>query len=76
MIYMKSPYLTGLLYLCRISIGEFARLWYYRRHAMGAWQRRYGLLKPQYFDGGHRLRQHDDIHKRQYLRLREKQRNR
>lgn len=31
------------------------------RHNAACWQRRYGLLKPQRTDGGHRLYSDDDI---------------
>ncbi|WP_230352244.1 MerR family transcriptional regulator [Lelliottia sp. WAP21] len=43
------------------SIGEFARLCGITATTLRAWQRRYGLLKPQRTDGGHRLYNDDDI---------------
>ncbi|EBA8669806.1 MerR family transcriptional regulator [Salmonella enterica subsp. enterica serovar Miami] len=43
------------------SIGEFARLCGNNAATLRAWQRRYGLLKPQRTDGGHRLYSDDDI---------------
>ncbi|MEB5753710.1 MerR family transcriptional regulator [Citrobacter cronae] len=43
------------------SIGEFARLCGITATTLRAWQRRYGLLKPQRTDGGHRLYSDDDI---------------
>lgn len=43
------------------SIGEFARLCGINAATLRAWQRRYGLLKPQRTDGGHRLYSDDDI---------------
>jgi len=43
------------------SIGEFARLCGINATTLRAWQRRYGLLKPQRSDGGHRLYSDDDI---------------
>lgn len=49
------------------SIGEFARLCGITATTLRAWQRRYGLLKPQRTDGGHRLYSDDDI--RQALKI-------
>lgn len=43
------------------SIGEFAQLCGINATTLRAWQRRYGLLKPQRTDGGHRLYSDDDI---------------
>ena len=43
------------------SIGEFAQLCGINATTLRAWQRRYGLLKPQRTDGGHRLYNDDDI---------------
>ncbi|WP_300005270.1 MerR family transcriptional regulator [uncultured Cedecea sp.] len=43
------------------SIGEFAKLCGINATTLRAWQRRYGLLKPQRSDGGHRLYSDDDI---------------
>lgn len=43
------------------SIGEFARLSGITATTLRAWQRRYGLLKPQRTEGGHRLYSEDDI---------------
>ncbi|QIX98271.1 MerR family transcriptional regulator [Cedecea sp. FDAARGOS_727] len=43
------------------SIGEFARLCGITATTLRAWQRRYGLLKPQRTDGGHRQYSDDDI---------------
>lgn len=43
------------------SIGEFARLCGINATTLRAWQRRYGLLKPQRSDGGHRLYSDEDI---------------
>ena len=43
------------------SIGEFARACGITATTLRAWQRRYGLLKPQRTDGGHRLYSDDDI---------------
>lgn len=43
------------------SIGEFARVCGITPTTLRAWQRRYGLLKPQRTDGGHRLYSDDDI---------------
>ncbi|ECC1506384.1 MerR family transcriptional regulator [Salmonella enterica subsp. houtenae] len=43
------------------SIGEFARLCGINATTLRAWQRRYGLLKPQRTDGGHRLYSDDDV---------------
>ncbi|ECG8588941.1 MerR family transcriptional regulator [Salmonella enterica subsp. salamae] len=43
------------------SIGEFARLCGINATTLRAWQRRYGLLKPQRTDGGHRLYSDEDI---------------
>lgn len=52
-------YLTGLT--MSYSIGEFARLCGINATTLRAWQRRYGLLKPQRTDGGHRLYSDDDV---------------
>ena len=43
------------------SIGEFARLCGINATTLRAWQSRYGLLKPQRTDGGHRQYSDDDI---------------
>jgi len=43
------------------SIGEFARLSGITATTLRAWQRRYGLLKPQRTEGGHRLYSEDDV---------------
>ena len=43
------------------SIGEFARLCGINPTTLRAWQRRYGLLKPQRTEGGHRLYSDDDV---------------
>nr|WP_318381012.1 HTH-type transcriptional regulator MlrA [uncultured Enterobacter sp.] len=43
------------------SIGEVAQLCDINPVTLRAWQRRYGLLKPQRTDGGHRLFNDDDI---------------
>lgn len=43
------------------SIGEFARLSGITATTLRAWQRRYGLLKPQRTDGGHRLYSENDV---------------
>ena len=43
------------------SIGEFARLCGITATTLRAWQRRYGLLKPQRTDGGHRLYSEEDV---------------
>jgi len=43
------------------SIGEFARLSGITATTLRAWQRRYGLLKPQRTDGGHRLYSEEDV---------------
>ena len=43
------------------SIGEFAKLCGINATTLRAWQRRYGLLKPQRSDGGHRLYTDGDI---------------
>lgn len=43
------------------SIGEFARLCGINATTLRAWQRRYGLLKPQRTDGGHRLYNDEDV---------------
>lgn len=43
------------------SIGEFAKLCGINATTLRAWQRRYGLLKPQRSDGGHRLYSDDDV---------------
>lgn len=43
------------------SIGEFAQLCGINATTLRAWQRRYGLLKPQRTEGGHRLYSDDDI---------------
>ena len=43
------------------SIGEFARLCGINATTLRAWQSRYGLLKPQRTDGGHRLYSDDDV---------------
>lgn len=52
-------YLTGLT--MSYSIGEFAKLCGINATTLRAWQRRYGLLKPQRTDGGHRLYSDDDV---------------
>ncbi|EMJ5853212.1 TPA: MerR family transcriptional regulator, partial [Klebsiella aerogenes] len=43
------------------SIGEFSRLCGINATTLRAWQRRYGLLKPERTDGGHRLYNDDDV---------------
>ena len=43
------------------TIGEVALLCDINPVTLRAWQRRYGLLKPQRTDGGHRLFNDDDI---------------
>ena len=43
------------------SIGEFARLSGITATTLRAWQRRYGLLKPERTDGGHRLYSDEDV---------------
>lgn len=43
------------------SIGEFAKLCGINATTLRAWQRRYGLLKPQRSDGGHRLYSDEDV---------------
>lgn len=43
------------------SIGEFARLCGINATTLRAWQRRYGLLKPERSDGGHRLYSDEDV---------------
>jgi len=43
------------------SIGEFAKLCGVHATTLRAWQRRYGLLKPQRSEGGHRLYSEDDV---------------
>lgn len=43
------------------SIGEVAQLCDINPVTLRAWQRRYGLLKPQRTDGGHRLFNDADI---------------
>lgn len=43
------------------TIGEVAVLCDINPVTLRAWQRRYGLLKPQRTDGGHRLFDDDDI---------------
>lgn len=43
------------------SIGEFARLSGITATTLRAWQRRYGLLKPQRTEGGHRLYSEEDV---------------
>lgn len=43
------------------TIGEVALLCEINPVTLRAWQRRYGLLKPQRTDGGHRLFNEDDI---------------
>lgn len=43
------------------SIGEFAKLCGINATTLRAWQRRYGLLKPQRSDGGHRIYSDEDI---------------
>lgn len=43
------------------SIGEFAKLCGINATTLRAWQRRYGLLKPERSEGGHRLYSDDDI---------------
>lgn len=43
------------------SISEFARLCGINPTTLRAWQRRYGLLKPERTGGGHRLYSDDDI---------------
>ena len=45
----------------KYTIGEFARLCGINATTLRAWQRRYGLLKPQRSDGGHRLYSDGDI---------------
>ena len=43
------------------SIGEFARLSGITATTLRAWQRRYGLLKPQRTEGGHRQYSDEDV---------------
>lgn len=43
------------------SIGEVARICGINPVTLRAWQRRYGLLKPQRTEGGHRLFNDDDL---------------
>ncbi|HDR2161778.1 TPA: MerR family transcriptional regulator [Enterobacter cancerogenus] len=43
------------------SIGEFARLSGITATTLRAWQRRYGLLKPQRTEGGHRQYSEEDV---------------
>jgi DNA-binding transcriptional MerR regulator len=43
------------------SIGEFARLSGITATTLRAWQRRYGLLKPERTEGGHRLYSEEDV---------------
>lgn len=43
------------------SIGEFAKLCGVHATTLRAWQRRYGLLKPQRSEGGHRLYNEQDV---------------
>ncbi|MGG8275089.1 MerR family transcriptional regulator [Klebsiella sp. 141198] len=43
------------------SIGEFSRLCGINATTLRAWQRRYGLLKPERTDGGHRLYNDNDV---------------
>lgn len=43
------------------SIGEVARIYGINPVTLRAWQRRYGLLKPQRSEGGHRLFDDDDL---------------
>jgi Predicted transcriptional regulators len=45
------------------SIGEFAKLCGINATTLRAWQRRYGLLKPQRTDGGHRQYNDEDVAK-------------
>ena len=43
------------------SLGEFARLSGITATTQRAWQRRYGLLKPQRTEGGHRQYSDEDV---------------
>jgi DNA-binding transcriptional MerR regulator len=43
------------------SIGEVAHIRGINPVTLRAWQRRYGLLKPQRTEGGHRLFNDDDL---------------
>ena len=57
--YKWYEYLDGNMSL--YSIGEVARICGINPVTLRAWQRRYGLLKPQRTEGGHRLFNDDDL---------------
>ena len=46
------------------SIGDVAKRCGINPVTLRAWQRRYGLLKPQRSEGGHRLFDEEDIQRR------------
>jgi len=56
---MESAGKGGIMAL--YTIGEVALLCDINPVTLRAWQRRYGLLKPQRTDGGHRLFNDADI---------------
>jgi len=52
----------------RISIGAVARKTGISEHALRAWERRYGVVKPKRTEGGLRLYTHEDILRLQLLK--------
>jgi MerR family transcriptional regulator, light-induced transcriptional regulator len=51
-----------------LRIGELSRRTGVARELLRAWERRYGLLRPQRTEGGFRLYSHDDVRRVQAMR--------